>query len=145
MNIFERITKLEQIVRGLAARTFMYYAKGTYAPTYQGGTTGGVTTYVIQTGTWTQIGNIVIARIVLVWSAATGTGTAQFSLPFPAGSSGSGPARFVNITFASGSPGVNLASGDSFFTLLSPASNAAGTAVAMEGAGNLVATIVYGV
>lgn len=45
MNLFERITKLEQTVRQLAARTFINYNKGTFAPALVGSGTAGTFTY----------------------------------------------------------------------------------------------------
>ena len=56
---------------------FSTYAEGTWVPTLDG-TISGVTTYSIQTGYYTRIGNLVWCTFVAVGSAATGTGTIVF-------------------------------------------------------------------
>jgi hypothetical protein len=118
---------------------------GTYTPTYLGGTTPGVTTYSVQTGFYTRIGNIVVARGRVVWTAATGTGNARVSLPFAAGvyEYGSGSLWTDGVTFAAGSPQIQAPPSVAFFEMISPASNAGSTAVAVEAAGNIGFTVVY--
>lgn len=147
MNIIERIVKLEQAVKRLATRTFIYYDKGTYVPTYLGGTTAGVTTYTTQQGGWTQIGKTVLVTGTLVWTNATGTGNAQISLPFTSANVSnqnySGSVRVVNVTFANSSPQILLSANAAIFILQSPLTNAAATTVAMEAAGNIVFSLFY--
>lgn len=60
------------------------YEEGTYTPTYVGDTTAGTTTYSAQVGEWIRIGNVVHVWGLVSWSAATGTGNGQISLPFTA-------------------------------------------------------------
>lgn len=144
MNLLERIVKLEKAVERLAKRTFIYYDKGTYVPTYLGGTTAGVTTYSFQDGAWTRKGREITVRGQINWTAATGTGNAQVSLPFAAASGNTTGALWLSgVTFAAGTPELRLNSGDSFFTLISPATNAAGTVVAVEAAGTIIWTVSY--
>ena len=121
---------------------------GTYTPTYTGATTAGTTTYTIQTGTWTRIGNRLIVTGRVAWSAATGTGNALISLPTAADFTN--VSRFPvlvhpqNVTFAAGVPvGVIDGTSASAFLLFSPASNAAGTIVAVEAAGDVQFTAIY--
>ena len=123
------------------------YDEGTWVPTYLGSTTPGTTTYTLQQGSWVRIGKVIIATLTVVWSAATGTGNAQFSLPFAASADAnqnfSGSVRTVNVTFANSAPQILLQPSNSFFILQSPLTNAASTNVAIEAAGNVVATVTY--
>jgi hypothetical protein len=88
-----------------------------------------------------------VATGTIVWTAATGTGNAQFSLPLTAsatsGQNFSGSVRTVNITFANSAPQVLVTPSSAFFILQSPLTNAAATTVAMEAAGNIVFTVTY--
>lgn len=120
-----------------------FYTEGTYTPTYTGASVAGTTTYSLQTGEYRIIGDVCITWAAIAWTAATGTGNARFSLPFACTQLGSGGVRIDGVTFANSAPGINLASGDSFFTLLSPITNAGGTTVAMEAAGNIIYTVTF--
>lgn len=138
--------EIQHILRrldNLEAQSKVHYTKGTYTPTYTGQTTAGVTTYTLQTGEYRIIGSVCIATAAIAWTAATGTGNARFSLPFVAAQLGSGGVRIDGVTFANSAPGINLASGNSFFTLLSPLTNAGGTTVQMEAAGNIIYTVAF--
>lgn len=118
---------------------------GTYTPTYLGGTTPGATTYSVQAGTWTRLGRVVVVYGRVVWSAASGTGSARISLPFTTGAFdyGSGSLWTDGVTFAGGSPQIQLPPNQSFFEIISPVSNAASGAVAVEAAGNIGFSVVY--
>ena len=122
---------------------------GAYTPTYIGGTTAGVTTYSSQVGFWTRKGREITAWGTVIWTAATGTGNAQISLPFAASSVASsnfaGSVRIQNVTFANGSVQLQVTAGAQFFILHSPATNAAGTNVAVEAAGTIIWTAVYSI
>jgi hypothetical protein len=121
-----------------------FYATGTYTPTYQGGTTGGTTTYTFQDAAWTRIGNVIVVRGQVAWSAATGTGTARISLPIVAnGGNFAGACVLNGVTFANSAPEVQITAGDLFFILRSPLTNAAPTDVAIEAAGNVIWTLTY--
>lgn len=147
MNLPERIRKLEQQIARLLARTSILYDKNTYTPTYLGGTTPGTTTYSVQAGFWVRIGKVVFFTATVVWTAATGTGDARISLPFTAenntNEAWSAYVRSINVTFANGSVQGQITTNTNFVFFLSPATNAAGTNIAVEAAGNLVVTGFY--
>lgn len=142
---------IQKLARRIAALLpglrFPLQDHSTYTPTYLGGTTAGVTTYTTQQGSWVRIGKQITVTLTVVWSAATGTGNAQFSLPFAASADAnqnfSGSVRTVNVTFANSSPQILLQPSNNFFILQSPLTNAASTNVAIEAAGNVVATLTY--
>jgi len=59
------------------------YEEGTWAPTYLGLTTAGTTTYNVSNGLYVKVGQMVTVTGLLVWSSATGTGSAALGgLPF---------------------------------------------------------------
>lgn len=59
------------------------YTEGTFTPTMVGGSVAGTTTYTIQQGYYTRIGNMVTIWGNVQGSGATGTGTAIFGgFPF---------------------------------------------------------------
>lgn len=142
MNPIERIKKLEYAVAKLLARSFILYDKGTYTPTYLGATTAGTTTYTTQDGFYTRIGRWVFFHGRVIWTAATGTGSAIVSLPFTSANvTGMRSVALVyptNVTFANGSIAAQIAPNTAFFTMNSPATNAGGTAVVVEAAGDLI-------
>lgn len=137
----EQIRKLRRLgrVADRAAVKPVPILTGTYVPTYVGGTTAGVTTYVTQIGHWTRIGRLLFYQGRLEWSAATGTGNAQFSLPFTAVNTAnlfcSGSIDNTNVTFANGTPQVLIQPNTAFFLLRSPITNAASAVVQIEAAG----------
>lgn len=143
-GLLRRLRKLEdRLDRGMP-EVPLYTPPTAYTPTYVGATTPGVTTYSFQQGEYVRIGRLVVASGAVVWTAATGTGNARISLPIAgaAGLNQSGSVRVVSVTFAAGAPQVEFA-GSPYFEMRSPATNAAGTVVAVEAAGNIVFTIVY--
>jgi len=146
-NIARRLEQTQVVERPGASGQDTFYATGTYTPTYEGSTTPGVTTYTLQSGAWTRLGNVVIATGTVVWTAATGTGVAKISLPFATANvtnqNLSGSVRIDSVTFANSTPQVLITPNVAFFTLTSPLTNAASTNVAMEAAGNIIFTITY--
>jgi hypothetical protein len=56
------------------ANTLDDYEEGTWTPSVFGLTTAGTTTFTIQEGKYTKIGNVVTITINVGWSNATGTG-----------------------------------------------------------------------
>lgn len=120
---------------------------GTYTPTYLGSTAAGTTTYSVQQGAWVRVGPIVFVTGTVVWTAATGTGNAQISLPFASANTSnqnfSGSVRTVNVTFANSTPQILIQPNTAFFILQSPLTNAASTTVQMEAAGNIVFSVWY--
>lgn len=64
---------------------------GTWTPTIYGSTTTGATTYTVQSGSYTRIGNVITASFSVTWSSATGTGGVVVdSLPFSFGTTNYG-------------------------------------------------------
>lgn len=122
----------------------------TWTPTYTGQSAAGVTTYTTQIGAYTLLGRFVFAMGRLVWTGATGTGVALIG-GLPVAISFNNSTRFcgfvysVNVTFANGSIQAVADSGTSTsaFVMLSPATNAAGTLLTVEAAGDLSFTIIY--
>jgi hypothetical protein len=65
------------------------FEEGTFTPTLFGATAAGTTTYTIQDGSYTRIGNRVFGNGRVIWSNATGTGSARIGgLPFTVASGG---------------------------------------------------------
>lgn len=58
-----------------------------YTPVITGASTSGSGTYTTQEGYYSKIGNVVTFQANLVWTAHTGTGQMQLSIPFPAATS----------------------------------------------------------
>lgn len=133
--------RLQAQARALAPylRTLVFspfYEEGTYVPTYLGATTAGATTYSLQQGAWVRLGNVAIVTGNVTWTAATGTGNAQISLPFTPSYRGAGALWIQNVTFANGAPQIQIA-GQAFFLMYSPLTNAAGAIVQIEAAGDV--------
>jgi hypothetical protein len=117
-----------------------------YTPTYLGGTTAGATTYTTQEGWYARINNLVFVNGIVVWTAATGTGSAVISLPFVIDvtrARATAVVRTINVTFANGSIQVIVSSTLASFTMESPLTNAGSTAVAVEAAGNVTFSLWY--
>lgn len=116
---------------------------GTYVPTYDGATPGS-TTYSVQVGFWVRMGPVIFFTATIVWTAASGTGDARISLPFTAenvtNEAWATYVRSINVTFANGSIQGQISANTNFMFMLSPATNAAGTNVQVEAAGNLIVT-----
>lgn len=137
------------IVNQTAVKEVPLYATGTYNPTYLGLTTPGVTTYTTQIGSWVRTGRMITVYGRVVWTAVTGTGIAIVSLPVTVVFTRI--SRFpvylypVNVTFANGSIVGAVDSGTSTlgFVMNSPATNAAGTLVNIEAAGDLTFACSY--
>jgi len=124
-----------------------FYDTGTYVPTYLGGTTPGVTTYTTQVGSWTRIGRAAIVQGAIVWTAATGTGNVNVSLPFTSANVTnqifSGSLWLSGVTFANNTPMMILNPNAALFLMSSPLTNAAPTQVAIEAAGTIIFTVTY--
>lgn len=122
------------------------YAQGSYTPTMIGGTTAGVTTYARQLGYYVRIGRQITVWIDLSWTAATGTGDAHFSLPFPTSSDivvYPGALRLTGTTWTGTDPEVVINAATSYFRLQGVSSNAGPTISAVEGAGAITAVAIY--
>ncbi len=66
----------------VTSNTQLVFEEGTYVPTIVGGTIPGVTTYTGRSGSYIRIGNWVWIQYYIGISGATGTGNANFSVPF---------------------------------------------------------------
>lgn len=74
---------------GTTNNTIPVTITATFTPTIAGTTTAGTGTYVAQKGEYTRIGNVVLFKIHLSWSAHTGTGNMQINgFPFTSDSNG---------------------------------------------------------
>lgn len=144
MSAEQPARKIDEILRRLdqlEATAHITYGKGTYTPTYLGGTTAGVTTYAAdgQVGYWRRLGDLIFFWGRVQWTAATGTGQARIFLPFTA-------VNVTNlfsslsvdtnaVTFANSTPTGVLTPNTNYFFMRSPLTNAAPTDVAVEAAG----------
>lgn len=95
------------------------YEEGTWTPTALGATSAGTTTYAAQFGSYTKVGNVVHATFNLTYSATTGSGDLQISLPFTVKTQpglravGSIQTSQYNLSAAAGSLTVLATSGSS--------------------------------
>ena len=139
------------LIQALASWFLPFTARniGTWTPVYTGLTTPGTTTYTAQEGSYTRLGRTIIAHGRVAWSASTAAGIITISLPIAAVFTR--VSRFpvyiypVNLTFAAGSPVGVIDSGtsSSAFVITSPATNAGGTLVTAEAAGDIAFTAIY--
>lgn len=136
LGLLERRVGLVEVIERIG-----YTPSTAYTPTYLGGTTPGVTTYAAngQVGRYTRIGGLVFFRGRTEWTAATGTGNAQISLPFTTlNITNLGGAISIdtnNVTFANGTPQGLLQANATFFLMRSPITNAGSAIVQIEAAG----------
>src|SRR5689334_9470332 len=140
--ILNKIKDLAKRLSDLETRTRLLYAKGTYTPTYLGASTAGITTYTTQAGFYTRIGRIVFFNGRVVWTAATGTGTAIISLPFTSANTSEMhyalAVRTNGVTFANGNLVARISPNAAVFQMDSLLTNAAPTAVSVEAAGDVL-------
>lgn len=142
MSVYRELEDIKRRLEQLEALSRIHYSKSTYTPTYLGASTAGATTYTTQDGFYTRIGRVVFFNGRVIWTAATGTGSAIVSLPFT--SNATTGMRYAinvyttNVTFANGSIQATIAPNVAFFSMLSPATNAAGTVLAVEAAGDII-------
>ena len=140
---------LREALKGFFLPSEFYELPTTYTPSYYGSTSAGTTTYSANfpVGTYTRLGNVIIATGTVIWTAATGTGDARISLPFTSASTTnqffSGSVRTSDVTFANSAPQVVISPGTDYFIMQSPLSNTPSTTVAIEAAGNIIFTVVY--
>lgn len=136
-----RVEQVEVIERPGASGQTTFYATGTWTPTYLGDVTAGVTTYSVQVGAYTRIGNTVFFTGYVSWTAATGTGGAILSLPFTSANVANQrfavALRINNVTFANAGVQGLILPNNAFMSLWTPASNVVTTQVAVEAAGDI--------
>jgi len=120
------------------------YQTDVYTPTYLGGTTPGATTYTTQDGYWVRIGALVFFNGRVTWTAASGTGAAQISLPFTAAIAPSGTFRWSgslwtnNVTIGAFSPQMLITQNTAYFNMWTPANDAGSAVINVEAAGDIV-------
>lgn len=142
-DLARRLRTLRRDLRVTSATSPPIYVQNVYTPTYTGETTAGVTTYAAngQVGHYTRIGRLVFFYGRVEWTAATGTGNANVSLPFtPANVTNlnyGGGADTTGVTFANGTPVMLIGANLAFFRLRSPLTNAATATVQVEAAGTI--------
>lgn len=145
LGIVRRLRNSARVAARAAAKPVPILS-GTWTPSYEGATTAGVTTYTTQIGNYTRIGRVVFAQFDLVWTAATGTGVVRIGgLPFTSatGINVAYAVQSTNVTFANGSIQGLFQGNNTKAQLFSPATNAAGTELAIEAAGTLRGLIIY--
>jgi len=140
-------TQVTERPGGVTGLDVFYVPLTSYTPTYLGGTTAGATTYTLQQGSYVRIGSVVIVTGTVAWSASTGTGNAQVSLPIAASAIANqnyaGACVFAGVTFANGPPSALITPSNAFFTLNSPITNGASATVQMEAAGTIIFSLHY--
>src|SRR5262245_27947743 len=123
LDVLKQLRMADERLRITEVKEVPHFSSSTWTPTYLGNTTPGVTTYSLQQGTWVRIGNLVIVTGTVVWTAATGTGNANFGLPFTAQNVSnqffSGSVRVDSVTFANSAPQVVISPNTAFFNLVS--------------------------
>lgn len=119
-----------------------FYEQDTYTPTYRGSSVAGTTTYSTQSGAYIRVGAACWFRLRVTWTNATGTGTGLVSLPFTAASGADCAVSFYPIGITYGGTGVigAISPGTNYIFLATPASNASPTGLAVEVAGDLIAS-----
>lgn len=127
------------------------FTETTFTPTLRGTSTAGAGTYSTNTGNYKRIGNMVFYQLYINWSAHTGTGNMQITgFPInPAAFSG-GQANDItytnNMAIGAGTKGAIIfpsAGGSSTADIFAISPTGAGTAVAMDTAGELGITGFY--
>jgi hypothetical protein len=126
-----------------AANALNDYEEGTFTPTVVGTTTAGTGTYSAQQGSYTRVGNIVVFRINLTWTAHTGTGNIQINgLPWQVALTTPHTIIGQNLTYTN----TLVARSDgatSSIVLLTQSSGAAAAALAMDTAATVTIQGAY--
>lgn len=139
-EVIRRVAALEEKLRRPQAEQPISQS-GTYTPTYLGGTIAGITTYTFQTGSWQRVGNWIQVVAALSWTAATGTGQALISLPFPSANitNFTQPLAIytIGVTFAASGVQVAISPNTSACVLNSPTSNGGSSLIQVEAAGTI--------
>ena len=137
---------------GTATTNIMqFYEEGTFVPTLLGGTSAGATTYSVQVGWYTKIGNLCTISGQINASALTGTGNAQLGgIPFTNKTATNlvsiGTAQISASGWTWGKPCATLSSnsGQTFFTLVGTGTAANQAAIPITNAAIILAfTITY--
>lgn len=131
------------------ANTLDDYEEGTWTPVVAGGSTAGTASYGLQEGTYTKIGNMVIANCYVTWSSATGTGDFTITgLPFASSASYTVQAGSVYANEFNGGTSVTSLiafpnAGSTTIIFRGFVNNATRTVPAMDAAGSIAVTVTY--
>ena len=130
------------------ANTLDDYEEGTWTPVVAGGSTAGTGTYTLQEGTYTKIGNMVVANCGVTWTAHTGTGDLTITgLPFTASSANTQAGSVFANEFNAGTLATQVfafPSGSSNTILFRGfVNNATRTVPAIDTAASLGVTLTY--
>jgi hypothetical protein len=131
----------------IAAADLSNYSSGTWAPDVSGSVTPGTTTYAVdgQIGHYRKIGDWCEIWGRVVWTAQTGSGNYQVSLPFTARNSTNYRAELVtsigSLTF-SGYVTGDIVLNTALFTLIQSTSGGARAAITIAGGGG-AGTLVF--
>ena len=141
-DVYRRLAALEKWRDQMASVEVPSITQGTWVPTYIGNTIAGTTTYTLQSGSYVRIARAVLFTMTVVWTAATGTGLALYSLPLPVSSTAdqyfAATCRSSGITFGAGAPEVEIDNGTQQAYLRYPTSDAATSDINVEAAGNVI-------
>lgn len=122
-------------------------AVSTYTPTYTGASTAGSTTYSVQIGHYARIGPLCWFSARVDWTAASGTGVAQISLPVQAKNTSNFAQTLSvyasNVTFAASGLIAVINPGATVAFVASPTSNGATASSTVEAAGLIILTGIY--
>ena len=121
-----------------------------FTPTIFGSTTSGTTTYSVQSGTYSRIGNIVYAQLSIAWTATTGTGDLTLT-GFPYNFGGAQPrapvctAWIENMTWPTGVTYFVGVGGDATKNMVFPGEQTGAPAanLQMQASGIINLSVVY--
>jgi hypothetical protein len=131
------------------ANTLDDYEEGTWTPVVAGGSTAGTASYGLQEGTYTKIGNMVIANCYVTWSSATGTGDSTITgLPFASNASYTVQVGSVYASeFNAGTSATQViafpSAGSTTIIFRGFVNNATRTVPAMDAAASVAVTLTY--
>jgi hypothetical protein len=134
------------------ANTLDDYEEGTWTPTVFGETTAGTTSYTIQTGRYTKIGNLVTCIFRVDWTSATGTGYINIGgLPFTSenvvNAYGGGPINGMGTATVYGANNtqvLQISNNVSYMRVMNiPVGGGQDAPAAVQATGIILATVVY--
>lgn len=120
--------------------------EGTFTPVLVGISTAGTGTYTTQIGNYQKIGNWVSIRIILVWTAHTGTGNLRITgLPYSGNAAANTylPVCTSSVTYTGNQIVGLVGTGSALITLFVEAAGSAFASLAMDTAGSIYITGRY--
>ena len=126
--------------------TLNWYEEGTWTPVMTGSVTAGTGTYSLQQGYFTRIGRVVFVQCGIGWTAHTGAGNMNISLPYASSASlryGMNIVDYANLT-VTGTAGIESQPGFAYATLLvSPATGGSVTTIPFDSAATVYFSLTY--